>query len=115
MPGPLLAVCCLRNASLALACVESAHCGVPTSHSPTLAARQLSGGGIPVRLSREEMESVLTSDSLEELNLPVGDGVRAVVKAVNALLLKEACPWPRQNRPVNGQTTSTRRPLLNPA
>lgn len=36
-----------------------------------------------------EMASVLTTESLEELKLRVGDEVRLVVKAVNVLPVKE--------------------------
>lgn len=35
------------------------------------------------------LESVMTLDSLEELDLKPGDKVRVVVKAVNVLLVKE--------------------------
>lgn len=35
------------------------------------------------------MSSVMTLDSLEDLNLKPGDTVRVVVKAVNVLLVKE--------------------------
>jgi molybdopterin-binding protein len=37
----------------------------------------------------ENMESVMTLDSLDEMNLKVGDKVRVAVKAVSVLLLKE--------------------------
>ena len=37
----------------------------------------------------EDMESVMTLDSLSDMNLKVGDKVRVAVKAVNVLLLKE--------------------------
>ncbi|TLM78804.1 MAG: molybdenum-binding protein [Actinobacteria bacterium] len=36
-----------------------------------------------------EMASVLTTESLEEMGLAVGDTVRLVVKAVNVLPVKE--------------------------
>ena len=36
-----------------------------------------------------EMESVMTLDSLTEMNLKFGDKVRVAVKAVNVLLIKE--------------------------
>ena len=36
-----------------------------------------------------EMASVLTTESLEEMGLAVGDEVRLVVKAVNVLPVKE--------------------------
>jgi molybdopterin-binding protein len=35
------------------------------------------------------MSSVLTIDSLDELSIKVGDSVKAIVKAVNVLLVKE--------------------------
>jgi molybdopterin-binding protein len=35
------------------------------------------------------MSSVMTLESLEELNLKPGDTVRVIVKAVNVLLVKE--------------------------
>jgi molybdopterin-binding protein len=35
------------------------------------------------------MSSVMTMDSLEDLNLKVGDTVKAVVKAIHVLLVKE--------------------------
>ena len=37
----------------------------------------------------ENMESVMTLDSLDDMKLKVGDKVRVAVKAVNVLLLKE--------------------------
>ena len=37
----------------------------------------------------EDMESVMTLDSLSDMKLQVGDKVRVAVKAVNVLLLKE--------------------------
>jgi len=42
---------------------------------------ELPGGGV--------MTSVMTIDSLEEMNLNIGDEVKVVVKAVNVLLVKE--------------------------
>jgi len=36
-----------------------------------------------------QLSSVMTVDSLEELDLKEGDRVKAVVKAVNVLLVKE--------------------------
>ena len=36
-----------------------------------------------------EMASVLTTESLDDLNLKVGDKVKLVVKAVNVLAIKE--------------------------
>ncbi len=36
-----------------------------------------------------EMESVMTLDSCDGMNLKVGDKVRVAVKAVNVLLLKD--------------------------
>jgi len=42
---------------------------------------ELPGGGV--------MTSVMTNDSLEDMSLNVGDEVKAVVKAVNVLLVKE--------------------------
>lgn len=36
-----------------------------------------------------ELDSVMTVDSLEAMNLEIGDTVRVVVKAVNVLLVKE--------------------------
>jgi len=41
----------------------------------------LPGGGV--------MTSVMTIDSLEEMNLNIGDEIKVVVKAVNVLLVKE--------------------------
>lgn len=38
---------------------------------------------------KAEFESVLTVDSLEAMDLALGDKVRVVVKAVDVLLLKE--------------------------
>jgi molybdopterin-binding protein len=35
------------------------------------------------------MSSVMTLDSLDELNLKPGDSVKVIVKAVNVLLVKE--------------------------
>ena len=40
-------------------------------------------------LTCDSMESVMTMDSLKELDLKKGDKVRIVVKAVNVLLVKE--------------------------
>jgi molybdopterin-binding protein len=37
----------------------------------------------------QEMESVMTLDSADEIKLKVGDKVRLAVKAVNVLLLKD--------------------------
>jgi molybdate transport system regulatory protein len=37
----------------------------------------------------EQMESVMTLDSLDEMKLKVGDKVRVAVKAVNVLLIKD--------------------------
>jgi len=42
---------------------------------------KLPGGGV--------MTSVMTIDSLEDMNLNLGDKVKVVVKAVNVLLVKE--------------------------
>ena len=42
---------------------------------------ELPGGGV--------MTSVMTIDSLEDMNLNLGDKVKVVVKAVNVLLVKE--------------------------
>jgi molybdopterin-binding protein len=36
-----------------------------------------------------KMSSVMTIDSLEELGIKEGDSVRAVIKAINVLLVKE--------------------------
>ena len=36
-----------------------------------------------------EVQSVMTLDSLDEMDLKVGDKVRVVVKAVNVLLIKD--------------------------
>lgn len=45
---------------------------------------------VKVKLSGgEQMESVMTLDSLDDMKLKVGDKVRVAVKAVNVLLLKE--------------------------
>jgi len=40
-------------------------------------------------LTCDSMESVMTMDSLKELDIKKGDKVRIVVKAVNVLLVKE--------------------------
>jgi len=40
-------------------------------------------------LTCDSMESVMTMDSLQELDIKKGDKVRIVVKAVNVLLVKE--------------------------
>ncbi|HMF33024.1 MAG TPA: TOBE domain-containing protein [Candidatus Lokiarchaeia archaeon] len=40
-------------------------------------------------ISPAEMASVMTTESLDELNLEVGDEVKLVVKAVNVLAVKE--------------------------
>jgi molybdate transport system regulatory protein len=37
----------------------------------------------------EQMESVMTLDSLDDMKLKIGDKVRVAVKAVNVLLVKE--------------------------
>ena len=37
----------------------------------------------------EQMESVMTLDSVDDMKLKVGDKVRVAVKAVNVLLLKD--------------------------
>lgn len=37
----------------------------------------------------EQMESVMTLDSLDDMKLKVGDKVRVAVKAVNVLLIKD--------------------------
>ena len=37
----------------------------------------------------EQMESVMTLDSLDEMKVKVGDKVRVAVKAVNVLLIKD--------------------------
>ena len=36
-----------------------------------------------------QMESVMTSDSLDDMGIKEGDKVRVVVKAVNVLLIKD--------------------------
>ncbi len=40
--------------------------------------------------SNERVSSVMTAESLEELDLKEGDQVKAVIKAVNVLLVKES-------------------------
>lgn len=45
---------------------------------------------VKVRISGgAEMESVMTLDSLTEMDLKVGDKVKVAVKAVNVLLIKD--------------------------
>jgi molybdopterin-binding protein len=39
--------------------------------------------------SSSKMASVMTTDSLNDLNLKVGDKVKVVVKAISVLLVKE--------------------------
>jgi molybdopterin-binding protein len=39
--------------------------------------------------AKSNMSSVMTIDSLKEMGIKKGDSVRIVVKAVNALLIKE--------------------------
>ncbi|MBD3160596.1 MAG: molybdenum-binding protein [Candidatus Eisenbacteria bacterium] len=39
--------------------------------------------------SPSEMGSVLTTESLDDLGLKEGDGVRVVIKAIHVLLVKE--------------------------
>ncbi len=47
-------------------------------------------GQVSVEISgNNQLSSVMTVDSLEELDLKEGDRVKAVVKAVNVLLVKE--------------------------
>ncbi len=47
-------------------------------------------GKATVKISGEfEMSSVMTTDSLEALDLKPGDQVRVLVKAVNVLLVKD--------------------------
>jgi molybdate transport system regulatory protein len=40
-------------------------------------------------ISAQEMASVLTSESVEEMNLKAGDQVRLVIKAIHVLPVKE--------------------------
>ena len=40
-------------------------------------------------ISAQEMASVLTTESVEEMNLKTGDQVRLVIKAIHVLPVKE--------------------------
>jgi molybdopterin-binding protein len=40
-------------------------------------------------ISAEEMASVLTTESVEDMNLKVGDEIQLVIKAVHVLPIKE--------------------------
>jgi molybdopterin-binding protein len=46
-------------------------------------------GLVKVKVSKAQMSSVMTLESLEDLGLKKGDEVEVVVKAVHVLLLKD--------------------------